>query len=314
MADVIPTLPLSASASQAASQIASQIEQACRSTGFFYLVPPDSIWLQATQAFAQSKAFFELPTATKLQIERSAKTNCGYVPLGSEALNPNRASDCKEALNLGLANLGANAWPAELRSFQAGLEPFYHACIQQVALPLLRSLALSLSLPAAFFTARHQQNFCLRLLHYPPLELGAEPESSAIRAGEHTDYGTITLLFQAGQGGLEILSHGDWLPVAPKPELILVNLGDAIQRWTNDRYRSTPHRVVSAPVSAPVSRYSMALFCDPDPAVEIACLPNCQNTEHPAHYAPIRYQDYLQSRFAATYGLPSRDDRAGTVP
>lgn len=302
MADVIPTLQLSASASQIASQTASQIEQACRSTGFFYLVPPDSIWLQATPAFAQSKAFFELPTATKLQIERSAKTNCGYVPLGSEALNPNRASDCKEALNLGLANLGANAWPAELRSFQAGLEPFYHACIQQVALPLLRSLALSLSLPAAFFTACHQQNFCLRLLHYPPLELGAEPENSAIRAGEHTDYGTITLLFQAGQGGLEILSHGDWLPIPPKPELILVNLGDAIQRWTNDRYCSTPHRVVSAPAS----RYSMALFCDPDPAVEIACLPNCQNTEQPARYAPIRYQDYLQSRFAATYGLPQQ--------
>ncbi|MBW4464861.1 MAG: isopenicillin N synthase family oxygenase [Pegethrix bostrychoides GSE-TBD4-15B] len=282
------------------NEVSAQIEQACRSTGFFYLsLPADSNLLsQAEQAFAQAGAFFALPTAVKLQIERSAQTNCGYVATGTEALNSSRVGDSKEALNLGLANLGdASVWTDDLRPFQASLAPFYHACIQQVALPLLRSLALSLALPAAFFVERHQQNFFLRLLHYPPLA-ATQTQTSAIRAGEHTDYGTMTLLFQAGQGGLEIFSGGSWRPVLARPELILVNLGDAIQRWTNDRYRSTPHRVVAAEAAQSSSRYSMALFCDPDPAVEIACLPSCDS---PARYAPIRYQDYLQSRFAATY-------------
>lgn len=298
----IPILQLTSHPSDASAQI----EQACRSTGFFYLSPPNpNLLFQAEQAFTQARAFFALPAAAKLQIERLAQTNCGYVPTGTEALNSRRTGDSKEALNLGLANLDDAAWPDDLRLFRASLAPFYHACIQQVALPLLRSLALSLALPEAFFVERHQQNFFLRLLHYPPLA-AAQAQTSSIRAGEHTDYGTMTLLFQAGQGGLEIFSGG-WQPVLPKPELILVNLGDAIQRWTNERYRSTPHRVVATEAAQSSSRYSMALFCDPDPAVEIACLPSC---ESPARYAPIRYQDYLQSRFAATYTAPKGKPRS----
>lgn len=287
---LIPTLQLDSLAAGSTAQLA----QACRTTGFFHLSLPDAAPLlaQIAQAFEQSEAFFALPLSLKLQIERSPQTNCGYVPLGAEALNPNRPGDCKEALNLGGANLGETCpWPAELRPFQQALAPVYHACIQQLAFPVLRALALSLDLPDAFFIERHQQNFVLRLLHYPPL---AAPEPQ-LAAGEHTDYGTLTLLFQAGQAGLEIARDGDWLPVAASPELILVNLGDALQRWTNDRYRSTPHRVVR---SQPVSRYSMALFCDPDPAVEIASLPTCGTARR---YRPIRYQDYLHSRFRATY-------------
>lgn len=306
----------------AAGRIAQALGQACRDSGFFYLaqsnLPPDQI----EAAFTQAKAFFDLPTATKMQLLRSPQTNCGYVPLQAEALNPQRPGDGKEAFNIGLETL----WPTEPSPFRSVLEPFYHACIEQIAMPLLRVLALALDLPEAFFVERHGQNFLLRLLHYPPL---AQFEANQLRAGEHTDYGTLTLLFQESllqepllqasatnsnqyesqTGSLEILTQqGIWTPAPAIPGTILINVGDALQRWTNDRLRSTPHRVELPQINqsqasqsqASQSRYSMALFCDPNPEVEIACLP-MGLTHSPARYPPIRYQDYLQERFAATY-------------
>jgi isopenicillin N synthase-like dioxygenase len=285
------------SASQ--QQVAQQIQQACQTFGFFYLTNYNLPAAQIEQTFAEAKAFFALPLAVKKQVLRSPQTNCGYVPLGVERLNPQRAGDLKEAFNIGVKT----CWPSEPNQFRCVVERFYQDCITQVALPLLQTLALSLHLPESFFVQRHGQNFFLRLLHYPALT--DSPLANQLRAGEHTDYGTITLLFQdASQtGGLEIRSRqGNWLPAPALAETILVNIGDALQRWTNDHWHSTPHRVVLPADHGAIgakSRYSMALFCDPDPEVEIACLDSCQS--QPPRYPPIQYQDYLQSRFAATY-------------
>jgi isopenicillin N synthase-like dioxygenase len=216
-----------------------------------------------------------------------------------ERLNPERAGDLKEAFNVGIKT----CWPEEPNQFRFVVEQFYQDCITQVAMPLLQTLALSLHLPESFFVQRHGQNFFLRLLHYPALNHA--PPANQLRAGEHTDYGTITLLFQHDPhaGGLEICSRqGNWLPAPALAGTILVNIGDALQRWTNDYWRSTPHRVVlpaAQGASEIGSRYSIALFCDPDPEVEIACLDACQF--QPPRYPPIQFQDYLQSRFNATY-------------
>ncbi|MFM7426246.1 MAG: isopenicillin N synthase family dioxygenase [Elainella sp.] len=295
------------------AQLAQGIEQACRTTGFFYLSQTSLSQASIDQAFAQAKAFFALPAAVKLQVERSPQTNCGYVPLEAEALDPARP-DYKEAFNLGAATLnGRSPWPeapepsrAEIfRSeiFRSTLASFYQSCIQQIAHPLLQAVALALDLPERFLVERHQQNFCLRLLHYPTLPPSAET-ADPLRAGAHTDYGSLTLLFQEPQqGGLEVLRpqtgrtpQTDWMPVPALPGKLLVNIGDALQRWTNDHWRSTPHRVLLPSAHPP--RYSMALFCDPDPDVEIAPLSSQPGTGYP----PILYRDYLQSRFSATYG------------
>jgi isopenicillin N synthase-like dioxygenase len=274
-------------------QIAHQIQQACREFGFFYLTGFELSQRQIQQAFTEAAAFFALPVAVKTQVQRSTETNCGYVPICGERLNPSRAGDLKEAFNVGLDAV----WPTDLPQFRSVIESFYRACIAQVAEPLLQALALSLDLPIRFFNDRHGKNFFLRLLHYPPLS--ATPDSNQLRAGEHTDYGTVTLLFQQ-TGGLEIRTHeGDWLPAPAIDGTLLVNIGDALQRWTNHQFRSTPHRV-ALPLDANQSRYSMALFCDPDPDVEIACLPTCQIMDRTPD-PPIRYRDYLQSRFDATY-------------
>lgn len=97
--------------------------------------------------------------------------------------------------------------------------------------------------------------------------------------------------------------QGDWIPVPSIPGTLVVNVGDALQRWTNDHLRSTPHRVVNPQGEASYhSRYSVALFCDPNPDVDLVCLPQCQSERDPARYAPITAGDYLRSRFLATYG------------
>jgi isopenicillin N synthase-like dioxygenase len=287
-----------ATGNRAAQQaIAAQIDRACQTFGFFYLHQAGLSAIQIQQTFTQAKFFFDLPLALKTQVNRSPQTNCGYVPLTSERLNPSRLGDLKEAFNIG----DNTPWPIEPSQFRPILTSFYHACVEQVAIPLLQALELALQLPDSFFTSRHGKNFFLRLLHYPPFEQAA---ANQLRAGEHTDYGTITLLFQEPDsiGGLEIYAQSHWMSAPVLPNTILVNIGDALQRWTNDRFRSTPHRVVLPENQNPSrSRYSMALFCDPNPDVEIACLSTCQSLDAPPLYAPIRYQDYLQARFAATY-------------
>ncbi|NJO78642.1 MAG: isopenicillin N synthase family oxygenase [Cyanobacteria bacterium RM1_2_2] len=296
----IPIIDFSAfSTADRATQlkVAAQINQACQTFGFFYLHQTGVSAIQIDQTFAQTKAFFDLPLALKTQVSRSPETNCGYLPLASERLNPARLGDLKEAFNIGDHTL----WPTEPSQFRPVVELFYQTCIQQVALPLLQALALALQLPDTFFIDRHGKNFFLRLLHYPAVEQAA---ANQLRAGEHTDYGTVTLLFQEPDavGGLEIDAQGHWMPAPVIRDTILVNIGDALQRWTNHRFCSTPHRVVFPEgVNSRRSRYSMALFCDPNPDVEIACLPTCQTADAPPLDPPIRYQDYLQSRFAATY-------------
>ena len=137
----------------------------------------------------------------------------------------------------------------------------------------------------------------LRLLHYPPAP--ARAEAGQLGAGEHTDYGCVTLLATDGVGGLQVRSRtGDWLDAPHVPGAFVCNIGDCLMRWTNDIYVSTPHRVVSP---AGRERFSVAFFLDPNPEAEIACLPGCAAPDRPARYAPIRGDAFLTSRLSPTY-------------
>ncbi len=158
-----------------------------------------------------------------------------------------------------------------------------------------------LQLPRNFFDDKHGKHFFLRILHYPGLT--AEPEAGQLRAGEHTDYGSITLLLQDQAGGLEVRTRqGEWIAAPPIPGTLVVNVGDAMQRWTNDVLQSTPHRVAIPPIyQVKQSRYSIALFCDPNPEVELVCLESCQTPNRPSRYQPILAGDYLTERLSATY-------------
>ena len=155
-------------------------------------------------------------------------------------------------------------------------------------------------MPENYIVNRHQtRDYTLRLLHYPPLV--SRPQLGQQRAGAHSDYGSLTLLFQDDVGGLEVqLASGQWIAAPAIANAVLVNTGDLMQRCSNDVFRSPRHRVV-LPGDQGCDRYSIAFFCQPDADASITCFPSCQSPDYPPRYAPITSGDYLLSRLQATY-------------
>lgn len=200
-----------------------------------------------------------------------------------------------------LEPLVPNCWPQGHPLFQQTVNDFFEHCAAG-AQRIFRAFALALSMPPDTLTSYHQtKGYTLRLLHYPPLSAASKP--GQVRAGSHSDYGSLTLLFQYDVGGLEVLSaQGKWLAAPAIPGAVLINIGDLLQRWSNDVFRSTQHRV-ALPQSnrADKSRYSIAFFCQPDAHANITCLPTCQSKDNPPKYSPITSGAYLISRLQATY-------------
>lgn len=289
-------------------RIADEINQACRSVGFFYIRNHGISQSLIDKVFGQMQNFFALPLETKHQLAWSDEvSNRGYVAVERERLDPNQPGDLKEAFNIGKdGNLGEaaltlNGWPENLAEFQPTVVEFGQACAMEM-LRILQAFAIALRLPENFFTPLHDQyDNILRLLHYPPI--ARTPQPGQVRAGAHSDYGSLTLLFQDQIGGLEVQTvRGEWVAATPIPGTILVNIGDLMQRWTNDVFRSTLHRVVIPQEEKQGQhRYSMAYFCHPNPDIAIACLPTCQSSQQPPQYPPILAGDYLLSRLQATY-------------
>ncbi|ONM43456.1 hypothetical protein BXT89_12585 [Halopseudomonas pachastrellae] len=289
----------------ARAAVAQQMRQASSAWGFFYLsgcgMPAD----QLAEAFAASKAFFALPDDDKQAIAwQNAESNRGYVGVRRERLDDSKPGDLKEAFNLAPEQPGGprNLWPAALPTFQPEMEHFMAACIA-TADRVLEAFALALEQPDDFFvTAHNRHHHTLRLLHYPPLPEGYTPQDGENRAGAHTDYGSITLLFQDDAGGLEVRTRaGEWLAATPIPGTVVVNTGDLMHRWTNHVFCSTPHRVNVPPQAQHRDRFSIAFFCHPNKDAEIACIDTCASADNPARYAPISAGDHLLQRLNATY-------------
>lgn len=289
---------------------------ACRDTGFFALterarapgsaIDPDL----RTAAFAQARAFFaqQQPAKDALSIAHNSH-NRGYATLGAEFLDETSGQrDRKEAFNIGLDLAaddprvlagapfrGVNVWP-ELPGFADTMRAYFNA-MHDLGRALLRPIAADLGLPEDTFEPHFDAPLAtLRLLHYPPAS-GAADE---IGAGAHTDYGALTLLATDDVPGLQIRPRGgDWTAAPHVPGGLMVNIGDALMRWTNDIYVSTPHRVLPPPRD----RISLAFFLDPNPDSVIAALPGTGTPKYP----PVSGADYLASRLNATYDHPSGD-------
>jgi isopenicillin N synthase-like dioxygenase len=292
---IIDLLDLTSSNTVTRQTVVKKIYQACHEVGFMYLQNPGISAELIQGVFTQSKSFFNLPLEIKQQQAWNDEfSNVGYVGMERERLNPNKPGDLKEAFNL----VGANS-SSPIANYPDILA-FFQACTE-LANKILSGFALALELPVDFFTTRHnQQNHTLRLLHYPPLQ--KSPQPGQVRAGEHSDYGSITLLFQDNIGGLEVqTASGEWIAAVPIPDMVLVNTGDLMARWTNHVFCSTKHRVMLPhDVSLKQSRYSVAFFCHPNEDTEIVCLESCQK-EKPPLYPPILAGQYLISRLQATY-------------
>ncbi|WMR34370.1 2-oxoglutarate and iron-dependent oxygenase domain-containing protein [Metapseudomonas otitidis] len=307
---LIDIAPLYGTDSAAWRDVATQIDTACRDWGFFYItghgIPPERI----DALLAAAKAFFALPEAEKLKIDitRTAHHR-GYGAIATEQLDPTQPSDLKETFDMGfhmaadhpevLAGKplrGPNRHP-DLPGWAALMEQHY-ADIQALAQTLLRAIALALGIERDFFDARFAEPISVfRMIHYPPRHTARSADQPG--AGAHTDYGCVTLLYQDNAGGLQVRNvNGEWIDAPPIPGSFVVNIGDMMARWSNDRYTSTPHRVIS-PLG--VHRYSMPFFAEPHPDTEISCLPNCSSADNPPKYPPVTSAEYLLSRFADTY-------------
>ncbi len=301
--DDLPLIDISALASTdvaARHAVAGQIGAACREVGFFVItghgVPRDLI----ADTFAASARLFALPAKAKraMAIDKLG-SNRGYVGLGVEALDEKTAADHKEAFNLIWTDSQTrpeNVWPP-LPGFRDVVQRYFDAALE-VGRRLHSSFALDLGLAEDFFDDKIDRPLAtLRLLRYPtPTH---EVPSERIGAGTHTDYGNVTLLATDGVAGLQVRRRdGRWVDAPAVPGAFICNVGDCLMRWTNDIYVSTPHRVVKPAAE----RFSIALFVDPNPDALVSAIPSCVAPGESPRYAPITANDYLQQRFASTYG------------
>ena len=195
-----------------------------------------------------------------------------------------------------------NAWP-ELSGFRKTALAYYNACAALGA-RLHRGFARDLGLQPDFFTDKFDRPMAtLRLLHYP----ASKAVVASTGAGEHTDYGNLTLLATDDVGGLEVRTRdGHWIEAPVVPGAFIVNIGDCLMRWTNDVYVSTPHRVINRSAR---ERYSIAFFYDPDPDAMVETIPSCVGKGEVTRYAPILAADYLKVRLDAS--KPAEAARAG---
>ncbi|GAC1571673.1 MAG: isopenicillin N synthase family oxygenase [Novosphingobium sp.] len=263
------------------------------------------------EAWRLTAEFFALPEAEKRAYALSGMSGArGYTPFGTEIAKGAKLHDLKEFWHVGRdlpddhplrASMPPNVWPTRPDHFRKTFEALY-AALDHTGARILSCIAVALALPADWFDlAIADGNSVLRLLHYPPVP---DAESGAIRAGAHEDINPITLLLGAEEAGLELKTRdGRWIPVSPKPGELVVNIGDMLQRLTNGRLRSTPHRVVNpAGARAAHSRYSMPFFLHLRSDFPFHTLPGCITPENPDRYppkngqTPITADDYLQER------------------
>ncbi|TVS00865.1 MAG: isopenicillin N synthase family oxygenase [Rhodobacteraceae bacterium] len=310
---VIDISGLAASDPAARRAVGGDLRAACLEHGFFYCVGHGVPHSLIDAAMAQTRAFFDLPMTAKQALDKAqSPANRGYEHLGGQTLQPGALPDRKEGFYIGedLApdhprvragafNAGANLWPADLPEFRPVMVAYF-AALGVVAERIMSGLALSLDLREDHFSAfTTDPAATLRLLHYPP----SRPEvPDELGAGAHTDFGGLTLLLQDEVGGLQVMGRDGWIEAPPMPGAYIVNLGDMIARWTNDRYRSTLHRVINR---SGRERYSIPYFYSGNPDHEVRCLPTCLADGEQPKYPPVTVQDHLRAMYARTYATAS---------
>ncbi|XP_044213150.1 proline hydroxylase buaE isoform X4 [Thunnus albacares] len=247
-----------------------------------------------------SKRFFLQPDEQKQPFSRKSfanNPNHGWVSLETERLNPLRPGDLKEAFNT--ASLRPDIkWPSA--EFQEIQRSFFMRC-KDLSLRVLRVMAHSLGLDPEVFLGAHRligtdgNATTLRSLYYPPVNREQAKEGQ-LRCGEHSDYGSITLLFQ-GSGGLQVLSRsGEFIDAPSIPGAVLINIADLMQRWTSDHFVSVRHRVLLPPAGDSSTRQSLAFFVQPDDEALITC---CDGSDK---YPPVTAGAYIIERFNDSYG------------
>ncbi len=255
--------------------------------------------------YTAAKAFFSLPEETKREYEIPGLAGQrGYTSFGKEHAKHSRIADLKEFFQIGQTVIDKDAIKSEypdnvlveeIPGFTELAKHLYQA-FEKTGAHLLKAIAAYLALSDNYFDDKiHNGNSILRAIHYPPII--QEPDS-AIRAEQHEDINLITLLVGASAGGLQILDKdGVWLDIIPGNDEIVVNVGDMLQRLTNNYLKSTTHRVVNPPKQEwHIPRLSIPFFLHPRSEMDLSCLKECVNNTNPLAYEPITAGKYLDER------------------
>ena len=293
-------VPLIDLGSGSASQLARRIDEALCGAGFFGIANHGLADAVVAAALDAGHRFFALPQSDKERWHIDGwPLKRGFDPIGWQALDPGQPPDVKESFYLGVEAIGPNQWPDEalVPGFQAATQA-YSAAMEALARRLMGLFEIALGLPAGHFDSFMRHPTCTtRLLHYPPQPALAAP--GQIGCGAHTDWGALTLLAQDDAGGLQVQDRsGAWLDVPPVPGALVINIGDMMQRWTNDRWPSTLHRVINRHSGR--DRWSIAYFFDLDAESSIAPLPSCVSADRPAKYGPITAGEHLIEMYRRT--------------
>jgi isopenicillin N synthase-like dioxygenase len=326
----VPTIDLTGWASGddvVRDSIARTLDHACRTVGFMQIVGhgiPQTAIDELTVAIDE---FFALPLAVKRRsIAPRPSINRGYTAAGSEklsySLGVDSPADMFEAFNIGSSTddfpgldldpeiYAIDIWPEAADVFRTGADNWFrHA--SALARTMTDVFATALGLPDGFFTPYTDHSIdVLRMVHYARSESSeVEPEPDRLGMGAHTDYGIVTVLWADPVPGLQVLdSDGVWQPVVPAPGALLVNLGDLLARWTNDRWTSTMHRVVPprGPDGRSLRRRSAAFFHDGNADAIISTLATCRRSDGPA-YDDVTVAEHLAQKLAGSRGLELND-------
>jgi len=286
-----------------------------------------------SRVFASSARFFARPQSEKDSLGwTTPQSNRGYVAIGREKLatldetediDIQRGSipDLKETMEIGREGIDGlpNQWPDHIddegKDFKETMLSFFEMCKNLHRL-IMSAIALGMNLPEHFFDGYvNDGDNNLRLLHYPPVRKQTfQSNPNQVRAGEHSDYGSVTLLFQDRHGGLQVRSpKGTFVDATPIADTIVVNAGDLLARWSNDTIKSTRHRVIEPPKPTGQdpendssetypARYSVAYFCNPNTNKVIEALPGTwgDDIQVTKKYSDITTGDYLVQRLTAT--------------
>ena len=323
---IVPIVNISAArggSTEAKREVARQIGDACETVGFLMVTGHDFPQELLDNIERASRAFFELPLDEKKRIAiMPGKPRRGYSGVGASTLVARSGEklpppDLRETLNTGPEPVpgdpyyqapGAvryftdNVWPERPDGMKAAFDAYYGAC-SQLAATLMRLFALALDIPETFFDDKIDRHISgLNATLYPKQDM--PPEPGQLRAGQHTDYGSLTILATDGSpGGLQVWVDEQWQDVMPVPGAFIINIGDLMAQWTNDRWRSTLHRVVNPPQSAApsTSRLSLVFFHQPNYDAPVECLPTCLEPGATPKYPPTTSGEHLRAELARTY-------------
>jgi isopenicillin N synthase-like dioxygenase len=297
----------------AAASLAHAIARTCEDTGFAVIANHGVPVRLVENAFAVAAKFFARPETDKLAL-KVGEYNIGYLPFGGQVVRhspvnrntkPNfsesfyitrdRAPDHPDIVN-NKPLVGLNRWPPDVPDFRAATMAYY-AAMEAMTTRLVPIVAMALDLPPDYFAAAFAQPNCtIRLIHYPP---HPSPEDNEFGFAPHTDNNFLTFLAQSALPGLEVrTAEGEWLRPPAVPGTFVVNTGAMLARYSNDRFRATPHRVINR---NDASRYAIPFFLGPNHDSVVEPVPTCVGPDNPPRYEPTTYGAFTQHLLALNF-------------